>query len=66
MGDHIPAREYGWTESSGSDTSVGPFTEDTDASSQTSDQNETPFALHGPVLEAEMDNLNIQRDAAAG
>ena len=62
MGDHFPAREYGWTESSGSDISVGPFTEASDASSQTSDENETPFARHGPVLEADMDNLNMQRD----
>ena len=62
MGDHFPAREYGWTESSGSNISVGPFTEASDASFQTSDENETPFARHGPVLEADMDNLNMQRD----
>ena len=62
MGDQFPAREYGWTESSGSDISVGPFTEDSDASSQTSDEFESLFARHGPVLEADTENLNMQRD----
>ena len=33
MGDHYPAREFGWTESSGSEISVGPFVEEFDASS---------------------------------
>ena len=58
----IPAREFGWSESSGFDMSVGPFTEDSDVSSQTSDEFESPFARHGPVLEADSENLNMQRD----
>ena len=62
MRDQIPAREYGWTESSGSDISVGPFTEESDDSSQFSDGYETPFARHGPVIEADTENLNMQRE----
>ena len=62
MGDQIPAREYAWTESSGSDISVGPFTEESDDSSQFNDGYETPFARHGPVIEADTENLNMQRE----
>ena len=62
MGDQFPAREFGRSESSGFDISVGPFSEDSDDSSQTSDDFESPFARHGPVLEADTENLNMQRD----
>ena len=62
MGDHFPAREFGWTESSGSEISVGPFVEEFDASSQKSEGSEVPFSKHGPVLEADVKNLHIKQD----
>ena len=62
MGDHFPAREFGWTESSGSEISVGPFVKEFDASSQKSEGSKVPFARHDPVLEADVKNLHIKRD----
>ena len=60
MGDHFLVREFGWTESSGSEISVGPLMEEFDASSQESEGSEMPFSRHGPVLEADAKNLHMQ------
>ena len=62
IGDHFPAREFGWTKSSGSEIGVGPFVEECDASSQESEGSEVPFARHGLVLEVDAKNLHMQRD----
>ena len=60
IGDHFPAREFGWIESNGSEISVGLFVEESDASSQASEGSETPFARHGPVLKVDAENLHTQ------
>ena len=62
MGDQFLVREFGWTESSGSKVSAGPFIEDSEASSQPSEDSETPFAQHGLVLEVDSENIHMQRD----
>lgn len=62
MGDHITIREFEWTESNGLDVSGGPFAVDSDSSSQNSDAKETPFTRHGPMIEADPDSVDMQRD----
>lgn len=57
MGDSFTTREFQWTESSG-----GPFAADLDSSSQYSDEDESPFVRHGHVIEADPDNVDMQRD----
>ena len=54
-------RDFAWTESSGSDASAEPFTDDSDRSSQISDDLDAPFARHGPLLEADPDSVHMQR-----
>ena len=54
-------RDFAWTESSGSDASAEPFTDDSDRSSQISDDLDAPFARHGPLLEADPDSIHMQR-----
>nr|POE45905.1 hypothetical protein CFP56_54203 [Quercus suber] len=62
MGDLFPTREFGWTESNGSEVSGGPFVEESNAPSQANEGKETPFARHELVLEADAENINMQRD----
>ena len=45
-----------------SDVSTSPFVEESDSASQASEDEETPFARHGPVLEAGFENIDMQRD----
>ena len=54
-------RDFAWTESSGSDSSAEPFTDDSDRSSQISDDLDALFARHGPLLEADPDSVHMQR-----
>ena len=54
-------RDFAWTESSGSDASAEPFTNDSDRSSQFSDDLDAPFARHGLLLEADPDSVHMQR-----
>ncbi|KAF3968912.1 hypothetical protein CMV_007251 [Castanea mollissima] len=62
MGDHGIPREFGWTESSGSDISVDPFADDSDLLSQSNEDDEAPFARHGPIIEADPNDVNMQRE----
>uniref|UniRef100_A0A7N2RCH7 CCHC-type domain-containing protein n=1 Tax=Quercus lobata TaxID=97700 RepID=A0A7N2RCH7_QUELO len=60
MDDPILSREFGWTESSESDVSDVPFASDVDSDLQSSEEDEVPFARHGPLLEADLEELCMQ------
>ena len=60
MGDPFAARNFGWSESSGSEVSSGLFIEESDSDSLVSEDDEAPFARHGPVLDADHENVDMQ------
>ena len=60
MGDPFVNRDFAWTESSGSDVSADPFADDSDLDSQSSDELETLFTRHGPLLEADPESIHMQ------
>ena len=62
MGDHFAACDFGWFESSGSNVSTSLFVEEFDSASQNSDDGETPFVRHGPVLKVDPENVDMQRE----
>nr|POE93700.1 hypothetical protein CFP56_31260 [Quercus suber] len=62
MDDHFTTREYGWTESSGSNISNDPFADDTESNQQSFEGDEIPFARQGPIIEADPEEVNMQRD----
>lgn len=40
--------------------STGPFVEESDSTSQTGEDGETPFVRHGPIREADHENIDMQ------
>ena len=62
MDDPILSREFGWTESSESDVSDDPFANEVDFDFQSSEEDKVPFARHGPLLEADIEELCMQRE----
>ena len=62
MDDPFDPREFGWTECSESNFSNDLFAHEVESELQTSDEKELPFARHGPVLEADPEELSNQRD----
>ena len=62
MDDPILSREFGWTESSESDVSDDPLADEVDSDFQSSEEDEVPFARHGPLLEADTEELSMQRE----
>ena len=62
MDDQFTAREYGWIESSGSEVSSDPFADKTESDFQSNEGDEIPFARHGPIIEANPEEVNMQRD----
>lgn len=44
------------------DISTDPFVDDSDFSSQSIEDDEAPFARHGPIIEANSDDVNMQRE----
>ena len=61
MRDPFAARNFGWSKSSGSEVSSSPFIEESKSDSLGSEDDEAPFARHGPVLEADYENVDMQR-----
>ena len=59
MSDHIPVRDYTWSERSGSKVSANPFTDESDQESHGSEEDEAPFAQHGPIIEVDLDEINM-------
>nr|POE48964.1 uncharacterized protein CFP56_49428 [Quercus suber] len=62
MDTHIDAREYGWTESSDSDVSDDLHEEELASDLLSTDEDEAPFARHGPVVVPNPEEVSIQRD----
>ena len=62
MDDPFNPREIGWTESSESSFSNDLFADEVELELQTSNEEELPFARHGPILEADPEELSNQRD----
>lgn len=60
--NHIEAREYGWTDNSDSNISDDLFEEELESDLLSSDDDEISFALHGPVVVPDLDEIAIQRD----
>uniref|UniRef100_A0A7N2M3U9 DUF4283 domain-containing protein n=1 Tax=Quercus lobata TaxID=97700 RepID=A0A7N2M3U9_QUELO len=61
MDDSFNSREYGWTDSSELDGSAE-ISEEIESDFQSYDEDEVPFAHHGPVLEADSEEVAIQRE----
>ena len=61
MRDPFAARNFGWSKSSGSEVSSSPFIEESKSDSLGSEDDEAPFARHGPVLKADYENVDMQR-----
>ena len=62
MRDPFAACNFGWSKSSGSEVSSGPLIEESKSDSLGSEDDEAPFARHGPVLEADHENVDMQRE----
>lgn len=62
METHIQAREFGWTDSNDSDFSIDPFAEDQESDWLSSEEEEVPFARHGPLVHPNPEEIEIQRD----
>ena len=62
MDDPFNFWEFGWTESSGSDTNADLFVDEVKFDLYSSDDEEIPFAWHGPVIEPNHKEVTIQRD----
>lgn len=53
---------FGWTDSSSSDISSDLFVEELESDLLPSEEEEVPFARHGPVVEPDLEVLATQRD----
>ena len=62
LDNYFTAREYGWTESSDSEVSAELFVDEVKSDLQSSEGEEIPFAWHGPVLKADLEEINMQRN----
>lgn len=60
--DPFATRNFGWFESSRSEVSFGPFIEESDSDSHVSVDDEASFARHEPVLKADHENVDMQRE----
>lgn len=61
MEDNILTREYGWTDSSDSNISDVLFEEELEPDLLSSEEDEVPFARHGPIVEPDLEEIAIQR-----
>ena len=62
MNNFIKAREFGWIDSSDSDTSGELFEEELGSNLFSTNEDKTPFARHGPVVMPDPEDVTIQRD----
>ena len=62
MDSSVEARECGWTNSSDSNYSTNLFIEEQDSDLLSSDDDEVPFARHGPTVETDPAHLALQHD----
>ena len=62
MADPVNVREYGWVESSDSDVTAKLFANEVELDYWSSEEDEVPFARHGPIVEANLEELANQRE----
>nr|POE49717.1 hypothetical protein CFP56_31169 [Quercus suber] len=62
MENHIQVREYGWTDNSDSDFSADLFVEEQESNLLSSEDSETPFARHGPIVDPDPKEIVIQHN----
>ena len=62
MEDYFTAREYDWIESNDSKVNSELFADEIETDPQSSEGEEVPFARHGPVLEVDPKEINMQHD----
>ena len=62
MDNYFIVREYGWTESSDSKVNVELFVDKVESDLQFNEGEEIPFVRHGPMLEADLEEINMQCD----
>lgn len=62
MDDHFTTKEFDWTDSNDSEGSIEPFVDETKLDLQSNEGDEVPFASHGPIIEADLEEINMQRD----
>lgn len=62
MVDPVNVREYGWTQSSDSDVSAELFAKEVESEYRSNEEDEVPFARHGPIVEANLEELANQRE----
>lgn len=62
MADPVNIREYGWTQSSNSDVSAKLFAEEVESEYRSNEEDKVPFARHGPIVEANPEELANQRE----
>lgn len=60
IGDYFVARDFVWSESSGLNVSTSPFVEESNSNSQANEDGETRFVRHGRILEADLENIDMQ------
>jgi hypothetical protein len=64
MDRHIQEREFDWTDSSDSEMTEEDYDGDLDMEASSNDELDlhAPLARHGPIIRANQDDLNIQRE----
>lgn len=62
MENNINAKEYGWTDSSDSNISADLLEEEMDSDLLSRDEDEVPFARHGPLVVPDTEDIASQRD----
>ena len=62
MDNNINVREYGWTDSSDSNFSIDLFEEEMEPDLLSSDEDEVPFARHGPLVILDAKDVASQRE----
>ena len=62
MDNYFIVREYGWTKSYDSEVNAEQFANEVESDLQSNEGEEIPFVRHGPMLEADLEEINMQCD----
>ena len=62
MDNNINVQEYGWTDSNDSNFSIDLFEEEMEPDLLSSDEDEVPFARHGPLVIPDAEDVASQRE----
>lgn len=59
MANSFDTREYGWTQSSDSEESIGLIDDELDSKYRSSDDEKVPFTRHGPVINPNPEDIEV-------